>query len=131
MGIFAVVAVFVSQSLTNGYLALLSQKQGAPQSAEVDLLRRHILSLEVRETLEKGGNRESISGDGRYDWSAEIEPTEVIDLFKVIIEIRLPDSGTDPLREEHYVYRPKGWSKAEERGPLLEEKRRNYESSYR
>ncbi len=128
MAIFSVAAVFVSQSLTNGFLALQSQRTHTIYAGEIALLKRFILSLETLEKIEEGGSRPAVDGEGRFEWKAKVEPTNVLDLFKVELEITLPNEKEGSVQGVHYVYKPKGWSVAEERRALLEEKRTHYES---
>ena len=128
VAIFSIVVGLVSQSLTNGFLVLESQRKTDSLLPEIRLLRSYILGLATRELIEAGGQWPTVDDKGKFEWKAKAEPTQVLDLFCVQLEIRMPDDKLAPLIEEHYLYKPQGWYQANERSPLLQEKRSLYET---
>jgi hypothetical protein len=76
------------------------------------------------EDAEDGGEFETFSA-GEAEWEAVIEPTEVVDLFHVQLQMQFsePPEGVEPLyRETLYLLRPT-WSVSEDRSDLLADKR--------
>lgn len=111
LAIFALVAAVFSQAFFNTLLALDNQ---AAMSANVDDLRfvRSQIILEPDlDTFEDGGEINTLDA-GEARWEAEVEPTEVPHLFRVLLTIEF--AGTDEIEpweheEQLYLLRPT-WS---------------------
>lgn len=124
LAIFALAAVVLSVAYLNvlgSYRAL-----GAHQQAEENwkLLRTIVLTEPEREKVETGGRLPL--PDGRpLAWTARIEPTDVADLFRLIVEAETSSSGGNEAwqhRQVIHVLRP-AWSDPAERERLREKTR--------
>ena len=120
----------MSATLVN---ALLAREKGVSNDArnrDIRAVRMQLLLEPNREDAEDGGTYETLS-NGRADWEAVIEPTNVVDLFHVEFSIRFSDSQEDQeayYEETLYLLRPV-WSESDERSNLLREKKDTLESS--
>lgn len=98
--------------------------------ADLRAVRMQLLLEPDLETAEDGGELETLS-NGEASWRASIEPTNVVDLFKVDLQIEFsePDeTGPRDFQETLYLLRPT-WSETDERADLLAEKHEALEDS--
>lgn len=98
--------------------------------ADLRAVRMQLLLEADIEEAEDGGELDTLS-NGEAIWSASIEPTNVIDLFKVEFQVELSepfDEGPSSYRETLYLLRPT-WSESDERADLLADKREELESN--
>lgn len=123
-------AIFASASvgLTMAFTSILTVREHGVQSDRLDVdlraIRRQLLLEPDLEAAEEGNTLETLSS-GEAEWSAEIEPTEVVDLFQVRFNVELsdpPEGLPDRYSETLYLLRPT-WSEQDERDELLAEKR--------
>ena len=83
-------------------------------------VRLQLLLEPDRDAAEQGGSYETYSS-GEARWSAEIEETDVIDLFRVELSIAFPtdeSSDTEGYSESLYLLRPT-WTDELDRSDLL------------
>lgn len=124
LAIFAMAAVVLSDTFVN---ALLAREKGVSNDArnrDIRVVRMQLLLEPNLKEAEDGGAYETLS-NGEADWEAEIEPTNVIDLFQVIFHIKFSDPQEDQeahYEETLYLLRPT-WSESDERSDLLQEKK--------
>lgn len=132
VAVFAMAATVLTSAFSN---ALLSRER----SVSNDLINNDIRAVRLQLLLEAnlddaedGDEMETLSS-GEATWEAVIEPTNVIDLFKVQLNISfsepaagLPKDYTETL----YLLRPT-WSESSERDDLLQDKRDDLEDSRR
>jgi general secretion pathway protein I len=119
LAIFALAAVVLSVAYLNiigSYRAL-----GARHQAEEDwkLLRAVVLTEAEKEKLEQGG-RVALPDGRQLNWTAQIEPTEVADLFQLTLEAEVPAAGGAEAwqrRQVLHLLRP-SWSDPGERDRL-------------
>ncbi|MBC2603110.1 prepilin-type N-terminal cleavage/methylation domain-containing protein [Puniceicoccus vermicola] len=81
--------------------------------------RDQVLLAESREELEEGDRMNLPNGD-RVRWSANLDETEIPDLFMVELEI---EAGDRESKERLFLFRP-DWSVSVDRGPLMDDARR-------
>lgn len=132
VAIFAMAATVLTSAFTN---ALLSRER----SVSHDLINNDIRAVRLQLLLEAnlddaedGDDMETLSS-GEASWEAVIEPTNVIDLFRVQLNISfsepaegIPKDYTETL----YLLRPT-WSESSEREDLLQDKRDDLEDTRR
>lgn len=124
LAIFALGAVTLSLAYLNvlgSYRAL-----GSEQQAEEDwkLLRAVVLTEAELPKVEEGGRIE-LSGGRQLTWKAQVEPTDVADLFRLTLEADVPASGDIAAwqrTQRLHVLRPT-WSDPAEREQLREKTR--------
>ena len=124
LAIFALAAVVLSVAYLNvlgSYRAL-----GSHQAAEENwkLVRAVVLTEPEREKVEAGG-RMPLPEGRQLNWTARIEPTDVADLFRLVLEAETPASGGSEAwqhRQVIHVLRP-SWSDPAEREQLREKTR--------
>ena len=128
VAIFGVATTVLTLSFTNALLA-------RERSTGNDLLEADIRAVRMQLLLEP--NLEDAGNGGRFEtlnceeagWEATIQPTNIVDLFKVTLRIHLSNPPED-LPDEHteilYLLRPT-WSENDDRAELLREKRKALE----
>lgn len=114
LAIFALAAI----ALSAAYLNVLGAYQGVRLRQQDDedwkLLRAQVLTEPDRAVLERGGNLPR--PDGRMlAWTARIEPTDIADLFTVILSMEV--SGSAKQERRLNLLRP-GWTEPGERDRL-------------
>lgn len=126
LAIFALAVGSLASSVRNAIHGLEVTKSDAHKNQLYRFTLRQVLMIEERDEVESGGQVETPE-DGPVDWDAEIEETEILDLFELTVSMSLADdrpsfSSNDPLRTEKlYVFRP-GWSDGLDRSTLLTDK---------
>lgn len=118
LAIFALMATMIAA----GYLNVLRAYQAADDDGLSESRVRHarmeFLGTKNRDDVLRGGD--FTDGDVRVDWTAEVEPTAVPDLYRVefVCSQRGP-SDQKPARttEVHWLHRP-AWADPVERGPI-------------
>jgi general secretion pathway protein I len=124
VALFASAAVVLSSAFVN---ALLAREHGVRNNVfanDISAVRMQLLLETNLEDAEKGGDFKTLNS-GEAQWQAIIEPMEVIDLFRVILEIEFPEAPEGmpfEYNEILYLMRPT-WSLSDERSDLLEDKR--------
>ena len=123
-------ALFASASvgLTMAFTSMLTVREHGVRSdlldADLRAVRRQLLLEPDIEAAEEGNTLETLSS-GEAEWSAEIQPTEIVDLFQVRFSLALsdpPEGLPEQYSETLYLLRST-WSEREERDELLAEKR--------
>lgn len=130
VAIFAMAATVLISAFVN---ALLARERGVSNdllNADIRAVRMQLLLEPNIEDAEDGDEYETLNS-GEASWEAQIEPTNVVDLFKVQFNIRF----SEPLEglpgdylETLYLLRPT-WSEADERSELLQDKREALEDT--
>ena len=126
VALFAAASVVLTSAFVN---ALLAREHGQNNSLRTDDIRavRLQLLLEAnRDDAEDGGDLETLHS-GLATWRCSIEESQIVDLFKVLFEIKFSDpiEGTDKnYQESLYLLRPT-WSESDDRSDLLANKRRD------
>lgn len=119
LALMGLAAVAVGQAVRSS-LALLERARKVEQPPlEVALARSELLAAESLEDAEDGGTVRLSEGSDA-DWEAEIEVTDIPDLFEVVFEV---DADGEEIREVMFLFRPE-WSSPIDRGPVFEDARR-------
>lgn len=135
LAIFALAVAVLAQSVSNAIHGLEVVKSDSHKAQLYRFAMRQILQIEDRDEVEDGGSFETPE-DGPVDWSAEIEETEILDLFTLTVELKLDEKGgsifdrDEGYVEKVYVYRP-NWSDSADRQALLDDKRTALDSERR
>ena len=90
---------------------------------DVRFVRRQIIQIPERDEIEEGGEITTLD-HGEAEWQAEIEETEVVDLFRVLLTVEFENPGGEPTTcaETLYLLRPT-WSDPIESSAILSEVR--------
>lgn len=128
---------FAVAVLASGYanilLATRQAETGGGRAADLALAREALLLVEDREDAEKGDEIGLPDGE-RLRWKAEIEPTEVADLFRVRLVAEFSGRPGDLTRveetQELWLLRP-GWGDPVEQSRLREAFRKAVEEARR
>ena len=124
VAIFAMAASVLMSAFVN---ALLSRES----AAKYDLINADIRAVRMQLLLEpnledaEDGNEYKTFHSGKASWEAQVEPTDVVDLFQVGLSIRFsepPEGLVADYSETLYLLRPT-WSESDERSELLQDKR--------
>lgn len=126
LAIFALASVVFTQSFLGGMFSLESIKFNDAQSENVNMAYRHILAIESRDDLLKGGSMQSLNR-GLLVWGASVKATDVTDLFKATIQVKFPEEklakkSESLIEEDFYLFRP-GWSNVDEKPSSIDLKR--------
>lgn len=123
------IAFFVlTETFFHVLLTLESLESQADYQKDVRFVRSQIVQLADRDEVEDGGIITTLDL-GEADWEAEIEETDVTDLFelRLFIDFENPDAERIRYEEVLYLLRPT-WSDPIDRSSLLEEARQNIEN---
>ena len=124
LAIFAMAAVVLTETFVNSLLAREKGVSNDARNQDIQAVRMQLLLEPNREDAEDGDTYKTLS-NGAANWEAEIEPTNVVDLFKVQLRIEFEepqDEQEASHRETLYLLRPT-WSESDERSDLLQEKK--------
>jgi general secretion pathway protein I len=119
IAIFALAAVILGTAYVNVLSGYQRMRGNALDESDVAFVRALVLAEPKREIVEKGGDVRR-ADQGTVHWSAEIEPTNRADLFRVTIACELPTTGPGAGRrvsDSFLLLRPT-WSDAAEREKL-------------
>ena len=120
LALLAVAAVAVGGAVRSS-LELLGRARVVEQPPiGWSVARDQVLLLEVREDVEQG-DRINLPDGESVQWDANVEETSLPDLFEVQLEISTRDRDKT---ETLFLYRP-DWSNAVDRGPLMNDARRD------
>ena len=132
LAVFALAATVLMSSFVDALLARESTSNKSLINTDIRAVRMQLLLEPSIEAAEDGNEYESLSS-GEASWIATINPTNVVDLFKVnfSIEFREPPEGhSGSYKEILYLLRPT-WSEIDERDELLQDKRKELLDSRR
>ena len=122
--------VVLGATLVNA-LKLRERVEGSIQrDADIRAVRMQLLLEANRDEAEDGDRYETLN-NGEAEWQAQIEPTNIVDLFQVFFEIEFSepqDEQAENYSEMLYLLRPT-WSESDERSDLLQEKKEALEDS--
>lgn len=130
VALFAMAATILSSSFVNALLAREHGQSNDLREADIRAVRMQLLLQPNLEDAESGNRYETLN-NGEASWRASIEPTEVVDLFRVELEIEFLDSQPQQPSEHTetlYLLRPT-WSQSDRRSVLLDDKRQALQRS--
>lgn len=124
LAIFALAAVALSAAYLNVLNGYRSSESERDKRANWALVRMQVLTEPDRSEIESGG-RITLPDATTLQWSVQIEPTELADLFAVELtgEVFGDDTGTQ--RERLMLFRP-NWSEPTDREHLRENNRQRF-----
>lgn len=130
LALFSMSAAVLTNAFVNALLARERSYSNEQLNADIRAVRMQLLLEPNLEDAEEGGDLETLN-HGEASWNATIEPTNVVDLFRVDwnVEFLSPPEG-DPISHAETVYllRPT-WSESNERSELLEDKKQALDDS--
>ncbi|MEM9226485.1 MAG: prepilin-type N-terminal cleavage/methylation domain-containing protein [Verrucomicrobiota bacterium] len=92
---------------------------------------RQVLQVTDREEMEDGGEIETLSS-GLITWESEVEETDILDLFRVTINLTWEEVGDaingDYAREQVVYLMRNDWAEPDERDTLRFDKERDLEN---
>ena len=130
LAVFAMASTYLISTFVSALTARERSFNDDMLHADIRAVRMQLLLEPNREDAEDGGRYPTLN-HGEANWRASIEPTEIVDLFRVELSIdfsKAPQGGPERLEETLYLLRPT-WSEADERSQLLEDKRQELERS--
>ena len=130
LALFAMASVVLTSSFVNALLAREHGQSNDLRHADIRAVRMQLLLEPNVDDAEDGGRYDTLN-NGTANWEASIEPTNVIDLFEVQLQIEFSDPQEQQEAshsETLYLLRPT-WSKSDERSSLLQDKKDDLRSS--
>ena len=130
LALFAMASVVLTSSFVNALLAREHGQSNDLRNADIRAVRMQLLLQPNRDDAEDGDRYETLN-NGTANWEAAIEPTNVVDLFQVQLQIEFsePPEGSDAKHTETlYLLRPT-WSESNERSDLLQDKKDELQDS--
>lgn len=113
----------LTETFFNVLLTLESLESESDYQKDVRFVRREIIQIADRDELEDGGEITTLDlGEAR--WYATVEALDVVDLFRLELEIEFENPEGDPIEytETLYLLRPT-WSDPIESSSILSEAR--------
>ena len=126
VALFAAASVVLTSAFVNALLAREHGQNNSLRTDDISAVRLQLLLEANRDDAEDGGDLETLHS-GLATWRCSIEESQIVDLFKVLFEIKFSDpiEGTNKnYQESLYLLRPT-WSESDERSDLLANKRRD------
>lgn len=130
VAIFAMAASALMSAFVNALLARESAVNNDQLHADIRAVRMQLLLEPDIEAAEDGDEYQTLHS-GEAVWETLIEPTNVVDLFRVQLNIRFgepPEGQAAEYAETLYLLRPT-WSESDERSDLLQDKREALEDT--
>lgn len=132
LSLFTVASALLVQSALNAVRAVEAVRSDSDQEQLFRFVLRTIMAIEDREAMEDGDDWE-LPDESTATWEVEIEETEMLDLFRVNVEIELDrgrfgGSGEDITRNyQIFLYRPDWEYEDGNRDQILNDRRDNLE----
>ena len=123
VALFAMAATVLTSSFVNALLARERAAANDRYAADLTIARRQLLLEPNREDAIDGGFVPT-PHNGEARWSAEIRPTNVVDLFRTVltVEFDAPMEDRPAVHRESLLLLRPTWSESDERDALLEDK---------
>jgi len=127
LAIFAMAATVLTSSFVNILMSMDRDSGSGGLERDIRMARRQLLLEPDIEDAREGGEIETL-GNGTARWHAEIEPTDVVDLFRVRLTVEVAGQDASSYRAQTErestlrLLRPT-WSESDERSELLQEKK--------
>lgn len=117
----------LTETFFNVLLTLEKLESESDYQKDVRFVRTQVIQIADPDEVEEGGEITTLNL-GEATWSAEIEPTETVDLFQLTLDIEFenPDGEPIPWSERLYLLRPT-WGDSFERSALLDDVRKRIE----
>lgn len=124
LALFAICSNLIASAFINALLARERDPSSTYQDIAINTVRRQLLLENNIDDAQEGGTL-TLLEKGEATWTAEIDPTDVIDLFECRFDIEFLESESpnqETYSETLYLLRPT-WSESDERSKLLQEKK--------
>lgn len=123
IALFGLVVVVLTQAFVNTLLSLDSIESETALQADLRFVRTKVIKEPDLDTFEEGGEIETLTS-GTARWEAEVESTNVSDLFQVELEIEIdPPEGERKVFKQHLILLRPTWSDPVERSQIIAENR--------
>lgn len=125
LAIFAIASVALTQSFLGGMFSLETFKFDDRKEDSLMFVYAKVMAHKERKDLEKGGTIDTIES-GTAKWSAKVQKTSVLELYKVDVTVVFDDekfANKASHKEEFYVYRPK-WAEPGERDEFIQKNKK-------
>ena len=129
LALFGIIFGAIMQGFINTLQALSTLEESADRNPDVRFVRSQVIQIDDRDEMEGGGTIETLDL-GPAEWQAEIEETDIADLFRLKLDITIrPPAPEEPVEyhETLYVLRPT-WSDPVERSILLGDAKKDLEN---
>lgn len=123
----------LTETFFNVLLTLESLETESDYQKDVRFVRSQVIQLAERDEIEEGGEITTLDL-GEAVWRAEIESTETVDLFRLLLEMEFANpEGEESIeyRETLYLLRPTWAEDSFERGEILADVRQEIEAEAR
>ncbi len=134
MALFGLACVVLMEAVRVSLFTLEIVRETRDYDEDYRFVLREVLNIAEREEMEDGGEIDTL-GAGEAVWEAELEETNMIDLFALSLTVTFPDTGdrfrfTEPeaYTGTYYILRP-GWMEEADFDDLLDEKREALEDA--
>ena len=130
--IFAAAIVVLTSAFSNALTALGTMRQDSDDEPIFRYARSLVITVSDLDNFRQGEELD-MPGEARLNWTAEVEPTQVVDLFKVVLTMNLTKkSAKEPETrvETLYLLRPT-WSDPDERSRLMTDATAKYQADRR
>ncbi|MEX0323399.1 MAG: PilW family protein [Puniceicoccaceae bacterium] len=122
----------LTQTFFNILLTLDALESESDIQKDIRFVRRQVIQIQERETLEEGGEIETLDL-GTAEWTAELEETTVVDLFRLALAVEFENpEGDDSINynEVLFLLRPT-WSDPIDSSEILAEAKDRIEEQAR
>lgn len=123
----------LTETFFNVLLTLESLESESDYQKDVRFVRSQVIQLAERDEVEEGGEITTLDL-GEAVWRAEIESTETVDLFRLLLEMEFANpEGEESIeyRETLHLLRPTWAEDSFERGEILADVRQEIEAEAR
>jgi len=124
VAVFGIAITIFTQSLRNGLLSIESARRKNPVEQDLMLVRRHVLDIKEKDTMQDGGEMGTYSS-GNARWDVDLEDTDTADFLKMTLNVEFRE--ITPRKQETqviYIYR-KDWMDSSKRDSIIANKKDN------
>lgn len=126
--LFSIAVGVLVESVSNALRGLEAVSVQSNETQDLRFAMRQVVQVKDRDELESGGELKTVT-EKTVSWKAEVEETNIVDLFKVDVTLTHSDNKEFGLNAEEegtqetvYLLRP-DWSEEQDRNSLIEEKK--------
>lgn len=130
--IFAGAIVVLTSAFTNAITAMQTMRQDSDDEPIFRYVRSLVITVPDLDNF-KDGESLDLPEEATFNWTAEVEPTRIADLFKVELTMNLKKKDTnEPITrvETLYLLRPT-WSDTDDRTRIITEATSAFQSEHR
>jgi hypothetical protein len=130
--IFAAAIVVLTSAFANAITAMTTMRTDSDDEPVFRFVRSLVVTIPDLQNF-KDGEQLDLPDEATVNWTAEVEPTRIADLFKVELTMDLKkkdDKEPETHVETLYLLRPT-WSDADDRTRIITEATSAYQSEHR